>query len=216
MFGVCEGHNLPCTHNPPPFTVRTLAGVSPDWCQPQWSKDVGFWESVETWQGFSRLMRAILNIGSDLHRDRQTCRDDWHTAFTERRGGLVVLLNEVEIESWRFARDYPDMWKEPSEIQWQVVDRIVNLMLEWGNVRPMFQVTKGIPSIKLGSEGLFGALVVQVMFAIGRMEGFAICTACGESYPPKRRPRIDQRNYCSKPQCVKASSAATTRASRKR
>jgi hypothetical protein len=217
MLGVCERHNLPSAHNPPPFIVRPLAvGVSSDWCQPQWSNDEGFRESVETWQGFSRLMRALLNIASDLHLNRQTCRGDWHSAFTESPGHLVLLLNELEIENWRFAREYPDMWKEPSETQWQVVERIVNLMLEWGNVRPIFQVTKGTPSIKLGSEGLFGALVVQLMFAISRMDGFAICTACGEPYPPKRRPRIDQRNYCSRPQCVKKRSAATSRDSRKR
>lgn len=217
MLGVCERHNLPCTHNPPPFTVRTLAvGVSSVWCQPQWSNDEGFRESVETWQGFSRLMRALLNIASDLHLDRQTCRDDWHSAFTDGPGSLVLLLNEMGIKNWGFALDYPDMWKEPSEIQWQVVERILNLMLEWGNVRPIFQVTKGTPSIKMGSEGLFGALVVLLMFAIGRMDGFAICTACRESYPPKRRPRIGQRNYCSNPQCLKARSRSTSRDSRKR
>lgn len=217
MLFVCAPHDLPCTHHPPPFTVRSLVvSASSEWCLPQWSDDDGFWETIETWRGFSRLMRALLNIASDLHLRRQTRRHDWHTVFTERQGGLVALLNLLKIENWRFAQDYPDMWKEPSEVQWHVVERTMNLMLEWGNVRPIFHLTNGTPSIKLGSEGLFSALVVQLMLAISLMDGFAICTACSEPYRPRRRPRTDQRNYCSKPQCVRASSRATSIDSRTR
>jgi hypothetical protein len=44
---------------------------------------------------------------------------------------------------------------------------------------------------------LFGALAVQLLFAVSRTDGLAVCSACGSPYCPPRKPRIDQRHYCS-------------------
>lgn len=212
----CEQHNLPCSHNPPPFTVRSLVVESSSWCLPQRSADGGYWETVETWRGFARLMQSLLSVGAYLHHKKEPRPHDWETIFTERYG-LVVLLNETPIEHWRFAQDFPEMWKEQPDIQWRVVERIVNLMLEWGNVRPILHLNDNrTPTIVLGGEGLFGALVIQLMLLTSRTGGVAICIACGEVYHPKRRPRNDQRNYCSNSPCLKARSCATSRDSKAR
>jgi hypothetical protein len=52
------------------------------------------------------------------------------------------------------------------------------------------------PNVSLIGAPLFGALGVQLMLALTRSDGLAICTSCGEPYVPKRRPSRSRRNYC--------------------
>jgi hypothetical protein len=45
-------------------------------------------------------------------------------------------------------------------------------------------------------QALFGALVVQLALTISRTDGLALCSGCGLSYVPSRRPRDTKRRYC--------------------
>jgi hypothetical protein len=50
---------------------------------------------------------------------------------------------------------------------------------------------------------LWQAVIANVVFAIARTDGLAVCTACGRAYSPlKRRPQSGRRNYC--PDCKNA------------
>jgi len=58
--------------------------------------------------------------------------------------------------------------------------------------------------VVLGTPSLFAALSVQLMSTVSR-NGIAICSNCGDIYIPTRAPRRDQRSYCSKEECKRAS-----------
>ncbi|MFC2122745.1 hypothetical protein ACFLRP_03575 [Bacteroidota bacterium] len=58
--------------------------------------------------------------------------------------------------------------------------------------------------VLLGTPSLFAALSVQLMSVVSR-KSLALCCNCGEIYVPSRIPRADQRNYCDKEECKKAS-----------
>ena len=98
----------------------------------------------------------------------------------------------------------------------------VNGWLELGHVLPLFSwggtgpalVTLGarvswfnresqaewLPNMPLlQGTSLFGALAVQLLMAVSRTGGLAICSGCGAPYVPKRRPNPRRRRYC--PQC---------------
>ena len=46
------------------------------------------------------------------------------------------------------------------------------------------------------ANGLFGALVCQLMLAVTGTDGIDICAACGQAYVDSRRPNRAHRNYC--------------------
>ncbi len=72
----------------------------------------------------------------------------------------------------------------------------VNDWLTFANARLVFDWnSEQAPAIYLG-HGLFGNLAVQLMSAVSRTEGLALCSACGTPYLPPRQPRAGERHYC--------------------
>lgn len=78
-------------------------------------------------------------------------------------------------------------------------DMAINYWLELANVRPAFSSFEKAKRVMLRGGGLFGALVSQILFAVGRSKGLAFCTGCGSVYNPTRLPNSRRRNYC--PDC---------------
>jgi hypothetical protein len=72
----------------------------------------------------------------------------------------------------------------------------VSLSLEWWEPRPTVRLDSGPLS------ALFGALALQLLQAVARSDGLALCSACGRPYTPERRPDPNRRHYC--PQCRNA------------
>jgi NAD-dependent SIR2 family protein deacetylase len=52
-------------------------------------------------------------------------------------------------------------------------------------------------SAVLTTNGLFGALVLQLLLRLHGSTGFAICSGCGQIYTPWRRPAADSPAYCT-------------------
>ncbi len=175
---LCE-HGLPATHDPEPMTKLPMEDPEERWCEGNIL--VGGWneEPVSTWQYFARSARAVINIAANLHQGRCGRPEDWATLH--EREGLYVL-------HWPL---------EDIESEWNNLCEVVNQWLAFGNVRPRLRVEppKRSPSMRLGGY-LFGALAVQLMSAVTRTWGFAVCSACGGLYLPRRRPRRGQRHYC--------------------
>jgi transposase-like protein len=61
------------------------------------------------------------------------------------------------------------------------------------------------PRVVLRGEGLYAAITAQLLFAVCRVDGFAVCVSCGSSFIPRRRTRRSQRCYCES--CRKKSKA---------
>ena len=187
ILELCE-HNLPASHNAPAHAPRATNTLV-TWCHPRgWYDRTGKydgWEPLEVWRQFSRQARALLHIAARLHLGQVGLPEDWRLVY-ERSPS-------PEPAPW---------WKQTVDGEKSKIADIVNEWLELGNVRvrtswrPWRQPA---PVVTLAGDGLFGALACQLLLAINRTDGLAICSGCGSPYCPSRRPRMDQRRYC--PEC---------------
>ena len=146
--------------------------------------DLYAWEPLERWRYFSRQAGAILNLAARLHADQPGRPEDWQQVITRK--------------------DRPVPWWKPSAVRSERImlgDVVSTQWITLGNVRPVltWRSTNPGPQVEFGSGGssFFGALACQLMFTIARVDGVAVCSGCGTVYIPPRRPRRDQRRYCS-------------------
>lgn len=200
VLGICK-HGLPRTHN-----FRRLG--PPRFCMPTGYRSIDdfgtctAWEPLSAWRHYSRLAQGILDIASRLHQGESVDDEDlWKQAGIEFMG-------------------YDDADKRTRRIFQQFTISVeVNGWLELAGVRPFFSWGEGeeatvalgtttlgfstamqkewLPKLShLHGTTLFGALGIQILMAVSRKEGFAICSACGMPYAPKRRPNPKRRRYC--------------------
>lgn len=78
-----------------------------------------------------------------------------------------------------------------------VISRAVNWWLHVGMVRPRLLWGEQAAGIVFGSNSLFGHLALQLLLAIGKTEGLAVCSNCERIYAPSRQPTAGKRSYCS-------------------
>ena len=220
-------HGLPCTHNPARHAATSMAMADQmqgparrlqrgarrylamrlaDGCQPETINVRGrllACEPLHEWRLWGCRFRAALNIASSLHGDRPGSVDDWQDLL---RGG---------------TREVP-WWTRTVRAERLMLMGILNTWLRIGDVRPTFQwrVDEG-PSVFFSGGSvydatLFATLVCQVVFACARSEGVAVCSTCGTTYTPNRRPRVDQRSYCPRCRLAGAPQRDAQRARRRR
>ncbi len=192
-LNICE-HGLPDSHNPPPLALGGYNGHQ-WWCR--WrgyhnrragKKDGDGWEPLAAWRLFAGQARAHLNIAAKLHNGKLGDASDWQMIYTQA------------------GRTTP-WWKSIGDDAGLALERrkLADCVNEWlliGNVRPALTWGWGEnrnSKVTLQGAGLFGALAVQLLMAVSRTAGLAICSSCGGPYAPQRRPRADRRNYC--PDC---------------
>jgi hypothetical protein len=123
--------------------------------------------------------------------------DDWSGDFRNYIEGLrlrrklrVYKIEEMEHDA---KMDFAQMF----------FSECMSYLLTISNVEVFFFWPRTGPIIQLAVRGLFDALVVHLMLAVSRSQGFVICSSCGELYAPQKRPRRNQRHYCKKPECKK-------------
>lgn len=187
VLSICD-HGLPSTHNARSSTSwERPAGM--EYCYPKryplddptpayWISDGWFQEPVDRWRHYAREAGAILRLAPFLWAGKLGDASDWevfspgHEAWRQRYG--LPIKEERRLLSWRVS-------------QW----------LEWGGVKPFF-LWQGVeaPHLQLEPRGLFGLLAMHLALAVSQVEGFAVCSECGNPYIPRRKPRDDQRNYC--------------------
>jgi hypothetical protein len=202
VLGICK-HGLPRTHN------FRQSGLS-HFCPPRGFRGdgdldiVNGWEPLSAWRRYSRLALGILNIASRLHQG-VTVDDE---RFWKRAGIRFMGYEDTDERRRRTFQQF-------------ALSTEVNGWLELANVRPFFSWGEDEEAtIALGTTilwfslttqkdwlpllphlhgtTLFGALGIQLLMAVSRKEGFAICSACGSPYTPKRRPNPTRRHYCDK------------------
>lgn len=175
VFGICD-HGLPCSHNPGPVPrpIMIMAQELP-WCEPRGRRAGRAVEPVEIWRGYARKFRAVLNIAARLHQGGTASQEDWR---------------ELNIE----VRDVTGRWTLARERNRLGV--VLNQFLKQAQVGMEFIWKGETPVLSPSGSDLFGAVVLQIVSAVGRSDGLAICSACSQSYIPSRRPRRDQRSYC--------------------
>lgn len=169
-------------------------------------------ELIKHWRIWTGMVRSILRISSDLHRERR--RDDsadWRvvlSAFPELTG--------VPVPHWSFTGDYPlvslterrttftleesEAWlaaRNKARLRRELAE-YVNGLLDLGGVRPRIAWHRDGVRFRLDGSGLFAALARQLAFAVARIDGLAVCSSCGKAFVPDRRPRQDQLSWCKK------------------
>jgi hypothetical protein len=87
---------------------------------------------------------------------------------------------------------------------------IVDEWLQLGGARISFQWFADRPRTSIEVSGLLGALAVQLMAAVGRVDAIACCTECRRFYSPARRPAAGRSNYCDAQDCRKAARRAAS------
>lgn len=206
VLEICE-HGLPRTHKPGhPQTMPSDVSGTTKYEQPEmgclplrYGKAARqlfpeYWEPLLAWQNVSRRARAILNIAAHLRLGKHGALADWH----------VILGGNETLESWtthgQFAKwDADDERGWGSRIRYErwELSRRLNDWLEIGDVRPemVWEPAAG-PTLRIALRGLFGAIAMELVKAVARTEALAICSGCGQSFIPKRKPVEGKRRYC--------------------
>ena len=201
VLGICK-HGLPRTHAS--STDGLICGFCPVEPLIQSEPDVSASEPISVWRTRAAQARAIVEFATLLHQKR--CVEDarlWMTAMS--------MAPDLELVA---------SWDE----QTPFLAAAVNSWLELGGVRPVLVWEGASPAtVVLGTQGysfwqpggwrkpdpacdmsflqgttLFPALACQLLLAVGRTSGFVLCSACGKTYVPKRRPNPSRRRYCEK------------------
>lgn len=230
LLWICK-HNLPTTHNPPPAEFTTLWAVpltpaknGETYCVPISGVLGKGWEPLSPWRELSKYLRAILNIAAQIHLNQAGKDEDWlivirwhriHSVWKDDAGrthGRNIFFDGVETPLDPIISPYSNKPKpSKKEIQEHRIEEAhkyiiacIRRLLHMANIHVDWFWPKGTdPQIQITGGDLFGALVMQLVLAINQADGLAVCSACGEFYAPKRRPRPDQKNYCPEKACRK-------------
>lgn len=169
IFGLCE-HGQPPGHRTSPRTVPCL------WCH---HDQLRYWEPISRWRAIAAQARSMLNIAAAIHQGKTGQAEDW------------------KVVGWRFPED---PWTGIEHARHELALAVQN-WLDLGRVHLSFQWDRSGWSTSVSAQtvpGLYGALGCQLMLAIART-AWAICSECGLSYTPPRRPDPNRDNFC--PRC---------------
>lgn len=176
-FYLCE-HLLPRSHNSPIPLVRDgCSALGP-------SASAYYREPLDRWFFFARAARAILNVAAAFQAGQQPPPE------------LLAVLDRWIAMGFLAGLDQPaDFGDMPLPMRLQFA---VNLWLAVGGVHPEISTEKDPPEIVF-KVGTFGAIGMQIMQAVSRTQGIALCSSCGTPYPRHgRRVQAGRRNYCDK------------------
>jgi hypothetical protein len=182
-LGLCS-HGLPANHSYPSFVskVEDLPYI----CEPVPAKQRSGYseEPLEKWCAFSKQAYGLLNIAARLHKNELVEPKDWEFIFPVFAVPSAIGSRAEALQSERHRVAY-----------------VVQRWLSLGAVRPRFTWEGLTPTFELGGPtvkgtGLFGALAVQLLLIISRIDGLALCSGCAIPYIPPKRPQAGRRNYC--------------------
>lgn len=203
LLGLCE-HELPWSHNPPPFPAPPRTGLRaaalsaikaghPDaargilenasdaalssYCWPMEA------EPIEVWQKFAREARALLEIGGTLS--------------DGARGGKPADP-ELWATVYERSRRMAPWWKRESAPAGEraILARVIDEWMRVGDVRPRPLWAGSRLDVRLEGTGLFGAIARELALTLASIEALGVCEGCGAFYAPRRGQR-----FCLKPAC---------------
>lgn len=197
---ICQ-HGLPRTHNPPPPANSFWPKESGQlWCFSQSlpnEEGAGKWEPITGWRTYSTAARAILTAASALHAGRQPAMEVWEQMF-DASAHAEMRERGQSIPWWSVNAGGKSRGIDRTALSLKVSEWLV-----LGNVRPVMTWSSQASKMTLsaGSDGsttLFGAIALQLLFAVSGENGFAICSSCQSPYSldGKRRPAANRRSYC--------------------
>jgi hypothetical protein len=161
------------------------------------------------WRSWSARAKSFLKLAEQLRDGGLGREKDWRIA--EHRWGPPFFDDVVPRPS------IPDKcvckgWRPPptEEDALYKLQNLVNGWLWLGNVMPVINMANDGPSVGVHTQGVFGALAIQVMLAVTGIGGIAFCSYCGGWFRVHRQPKYTNRRFCG--ECDRK--AATRLASR--
>jgi hypothetical protein len=201
ILELCKEHFSPTSHNyncEPIIPFRTIVlGPTEKAAKEHYEKILSEGEPISAWRDYARFAKAILNIAARLHEGEIGSDEDWDTLHFDEAGFLGL---DYAAER-RKSKKFPDLYREKS----MIANGVNTYWLGSGGVQPRVSWKASRPIITFECPKpygkLFANLAIQLMMAVSQVDAVAICSACGQSYMPKRRPKNNQRRYC--PTCKK-------------
>lgn len=200
LLELCKEHHEPTNHNQqcePIVASRSVVFGTTDTAAREHRQELlSVGEPVSAWRTLARFARSLLNIASNLHQGDLGNDEDWEILHYDDAGFL----------GWNHAEKRKE--KDFSNIEFEktlIADGVNTYWLGSGGVQPRINWQGSRPIITFECPKpygkLFANLAIQLMMAISQLDSLAICSACGKSYAPSRRPKKGQRRYC--PRCKK-------------
>lgn len=199
LLELCKEHHEPTNHNYncEPIVPSRMVVLGPTNKASREHREnlLSQGEPISAWRCFAQFARAVLNIAARLHEGEMGSDEDWRTLHYDRAG----FLGQDYAAERRKRAIFPDLDFEKSLI----ADGVNTYWLGSGGVQPRVYWKANRPIITFECPKpygkLFANLAIQLMMALSQIDAVALCSACGQSYSPKRRPKSTQRRYC--PSC---------------
>jgi hypothetical protein len=178
VLGICA-HDRPRTHRATPaqFPINDRDSQTESLqqlCYPRGWFEAECSEPIGVWLRYAGQALAVLSIAAALRGGTPPTREDWQALYGD----------DPDFAKYDFERD-AGSWLESVLNQWLVLS----------DTRPRV-VLKPKPHIILVS-GLFSAITLQLIAALGSARPSEVCSGCQSIYvPPRRRPKVGHRRYC--------------------
>lgn len=200
LLELCKEHHEPTNHNyncePLVPSRMVVFGPTDKAAQEHRETLLSTGEPICAWRRHARFARALLNIAARLHEGEPGSDEDWETLHFDEAGFLGWNHPERRRRDKSLDIDYEKTL---------IADGVNTYWLGSGGVQPRIYWEGSRPTITFECPKPYGKLyanlAIQLMMAISQLDSMAICSACGQSYMPRRRPKNNQRRYC--PNCKK-------------
>ena len=172
-------------------------------------------EVLSTWRETASRFAMALRIASTISKRERVGLDEWAILLGIPRSDLnddeefekKVRSNDPSINSdpelqvraycWAVARVLRQDNLKVEDARWMLF-RKINEWAEDANVR--FWLDPWNNRLQVRTDNLYCGLVWQLMAAVCSSGGFAICSECGRTFTPRRKPGGETRTYCAR--CV--------------
>jgi hypothetical protein len=148
-------------------------------------------EPFEAWERASRSAAELLGIANQLEMLKLQSSD------TRPR-----VDPRPPVEGVLFGAPAPAKLADQLHL-----DLGVNAWLHDGGVRPRFTSLpipeEGGSRVTMEGNALYGALAVQLLLAVTKLDGIWICDNCGDFYVPTKHPREGEHHFCAKEECAR-------------
>lgn len=206
---LCKDHDLPVFHVPhevwnfvddyQPCTPRRAKAKPGDVTHPPARTEAPFetatWaESITLWSKFAQQAAAMVAIGTQLLLGKRTPSENWEP-----------LLDVFDAAWTAEGLSYPSggEWsRKPLAHQRHVLVQMVERWTRWGDVRVWFDWDEDQqPKVRYGAHNLFGALAIQLVFALGRIDSYVTCAnpECRNEFTPGQGQDRSKNLLC--PEC---------------
>ncbi len=195
---LCEVHGLFASHGavvPPAYSELDEGWTM--FCPPNGGSDKKQFESLRHLKSYVAFAAGLIRIAKKLHHGDPLSSEDWRAVVSNH----PLISIEEKQSAQDFEREVANRVKIRLRMKqpWEIVARDINTWLLLAGARPQCTARKG--GIDLGLSGdpstkLAGELGIQLMKAISRVEGLALCAECGVPFIPRRRPVPGEDRYC--------------------